>query len=313
MDATNLKQTICLRQYDPFTPPDWRALDATRLAAGEKTKWAEEDDAAVQEYADFLRRAAVGQSDRQLVDEAEQSAMAIAHELYREHGLRRAEIEARLVAGQSDEEIAETCGVPPDVVAAYERLFCCIRYCRTATDYLLIHLVGPGVQIGFQDHEVGRFWTWMAMGDGPLVLDTFIRAFHAASRPDQAEGLGLYLQPDAGVSRGIQAIVASAVLPMTGPAAEAFRENHLLLMEAEAADDPDRAAFLREKARDWIIRSARAYLAGKSIPRRRRSKTFGRRRGTRDVPAGGKKRMTFAMWDDLVTATISRAGKRKSR
>lgn len=313
MDATNLKQTICLRQYDPFTPPDWRALDAARLAVGEKTKWAEEDDASVQEYADFLRRTAVGQSDRQLVDDAEQSAMAIAHELYREHGLRRAEIEARLVAGQSDEDIAGKCHLPPEVVAAYETLFCAVRDCLNAHDYLVLHLVGFGPQGGSQEQAVGRFWAAIAIGGDPLVLDKVIEVFHTARLPGQSAGLGVYLRPDADVPRSLQAVVASTVLPSTASVDKALERSHQLLLEANAAVAPDRAAFLREKARDWIIRCARAYLAGKPIPRRRRSKTFGRRRGTRDVPAGGKKRMTFAMWDDLVTAAISRAGKRKSR
>ena len=81
--------------------------------------------------------------------------------------------------------------------------------------------------------------------------------------------LSVYLQPGAHINTSLQASVASMVLPRSGSTAQAWMMSHAWLLEAAAADDQDRRALLRERARDWLIRCARAYLAGKPLPRPR--------------------------------------------
>ena len=71
----------------------------------------------------------------------------------------RWELEARILAGQSDAEIGARCGLPENVVSAYEAVFFDVRPC-TAIDYLLSQVVGPGVWCGFGNCEVRQFWAW---------------------------------------------------------------------------------------------------------------------------------------------------------
>jgi hypothetical protein len=298
MLQTNKEQS--LRMYNPSSPPAWRWELAGKIVRGDHVDGRMVD--ATVEAAARLRAELEGSepSGRFAARESPLS-LARAHELYQESGLRRAEVEARLVAGQSDEQIGDKCGVAPEVVAMYAQVFCDIRQSLSAGDYIQVHLIGPGAHGGFHDHEVGRFWASIALGGGPAVLDQMIEVFHAARRSDQPAGLSVYLQPDAGVPIDMQATVASTVLPKTGPAAEAFCGMHLLLIESRAADDPDRAACLRERARDWLIKCARAHLAGKPLPRPRRRATLGRK--AEKMPKG--KPLTFEQWDDLVTAAFS--------
>jgi hypothetical protein len=267
MLQTNKEQS--LRMYNPSSPPAWRWELAGKIVRGDHVDGRMVD--ATVEAAARLRAELEGSepSGRFAARESPLS-LARAHELYQESGLRR-------------------------------QVFCDIRQSLSAGDYIQVHLIGPGAHGGFHDHEVGRFWASIALGGGPAVLDQMIEVFHAARRSDQPAGLSVYLQPDAGVPIDMQATVASTVLPKTGPAAEAFCGMHLLLIESRAADDPDRAACLRERARDWLIKCARAHLAGKPLPRPRRRATLGRK--AEKMPKG--KPLTFEQWDDLVTAAFS--------
>ena len=114
--------------------------------------------------------------------------------------------------------------------------------------------IGTGIHDdGFADHEVRALWAALGYHDGPVALDAFIDAFHAAWRPGEPATLSVYLRPDNGVDPRIKAGVASQVLPHYGAAGKAWCEIRLQQMEADAAADPDRRALLREQARDYLI------------------------------------------------------------
>ena len=156
------------------------------------------------------------------------------------------------LAGRSDGRgDRRQCGLHPDIIAWYEQVFFAVRACRRAEKYLLFRVVGDGVQRGFRDEEVGNFWAWVTLGGGPLVVEDVIRAFHAARQPGEPAALSIYLRP--GTEPGLQATVASMVLPSNSPA---WTEANLRLREADAAVDPDHRAVLRERARDWLVRCA---------------------------------------------------------
>jgi hypothetical protein len=82
--------------------------------------------------------------------------------------------------------------------------------------------------------------------------------------------LAVYLRHDAAVALDLQAFVASAILPHFGPAGKAWERSTLLMREADVSPDPDRRAFLRERAQKYIVCCARACLAGKPLPKFRR-------------------------------------------
>ena len=132
------------------------------------------------------------------------------------------------------------------------------------------------------------------MGGGPLVLDTMIQAFHTAWRPGEPPILGNYLRADVGIDPRVQAMVAGAVLPPHGPAGEAWQGFHLLLLEARSADDPDRRALLRQRARDGLIDCGRAFLAEKPLPRpRRQPQARKKQNGSSTKPRAGRHKVSL--------------------
>ena len=209
-------------EWDPSLPPHWRSLCARSLAEGEDTEWPS-DDPVVQECTQYVHAVAAAKDDAELVAVRNRwPALAAAHEIAQRDEPGRWELEARLLAGQSDEEIAAQCNIPAEVVNWHEALFCNVRPRLRARAYLLNHVVGAGAQRGFRDDEVGNFWAWVAMGGGPLVLDRFVETFHAAKRPDEPATLSNYLRQNAGVDVRLQAVVAGAVLPHSGPSGEVW-------------------------------------------------------------------------------------------
>ncbi len=223
------------------------------------------------------------------------SALAAAKEIAEQDGPKRWELESRVLANQPVETISARCGLSPDIIVAYETWFFDVRTRLGAGMWITNMVIGDGIQRRFLNHEVGPFWAAYGYHGGPFVVDALVDAFHAARRPDEPLTLSVYLRPDSGTDPGIQANVASLVLPHYGPAAKAWQWVHIQLMESDATDDQDRRTLLRERARDWLIRCARSYLAGKPLPRPRRQRQTPKDRQTSktDKPGSGTQRTSM--------------------
>lgn len=85
------------RLWDPFSPPHWRWDVAGKIARGEAEP-TDQDDAALQTAIRLRTRMERGQQPRP-TDELGR-AILLAHQIFLEDGHLRAEVEARLLAGQ---------------------------------------------------------------------------------------------------------------------------------------------------------------------------------------------------------------------
>jgi hypothetical protein len=155
----------------PSRPPDWRWRRAVLLARGEdrRRKW---DDDWVARARRSL--ASPGRADTD-------PAVSGARRLRGGPPRRRWEVEARLLAGQADGEIAGRIGVEPEVVLAYERLFYEIREWLGCSDWIVFHAIGPGLRERSLAVDLETVWKSWAFHCGPLVLDALIE-----SSPDEA-------------------------------------------------------------------------------------------------------------------------------
>ena len=220
----------------------------------------DDSDGDLQALVAFRAAMAVGQA-------SDNQALAAAHNVFAEDGPQRWELESLLLIGLPSDQIGERCGLPPNVIDLYEQVFFAVRTCLKAQVYLLIHVVGDGRDRGFQDNEVRNFWAYMALSGQPTILKLLIDTFHRLRCPGERPVLSIYLRPGADIARRLQACVASTILPPHGPAGKAWTEINLRQLEAEAAADPDRRAFLLEQVRNYHVRTARAVLAGKPLPK----------------------------------------------
>jgi len=96
--------------WDPYLPVAWRFLDAGRVAAGQEPEWAR-DDPAVANCAEYLTALTAAAADERKLSAVEDRwpEIAAAHELAERGGPGLWELQARLLAGEGNEEIAGRC------------------------------------------------------------------------------------------------------------------------------------------------------------------------------------------------------------
>jgi hypothetical protein len=222
---------------NPFRPPDWRWQRAGQLA-GPGARPRRLDDDRVRRARSF--RAALGKAGGDLRDRRLARSHEDVHGAYRiHHGepRRRGEIEARLLAGQSDEEIAGRVGVEPQVVEAYESLFFNVRDRLESSDWIAFSVFGERLYGGFDAGDIDLAWKILAYHGGPVVLDALIehdqRKGRPGSGPGEAEPIDLliwlmatpvtaenaadFLRLDAQLRALDRAEAARGIAPATGP------------------------------------------------------------------------------------------------
>jgi hypothetical protein len=91
------------------------------------------------------------------------------------------ELKARILAGQTDEEIGALCALAPETVHWFEALHFCVRDRLQARDWIA-KVIGPGLLCGFTREEMTKIWMALAYHGGPLVLDLVM----ALTSPDLA-------------------------------------------------------------------------------------------------------------------------------
>ena len=178
-------------------------------------------------------------------------------ELHESNEPRAWEVQARLLSGQSDADIAAKCNLALETATVYGQLLFDVRCRRHAWAWILSRVIGHGPWEGFRDNEVQQFWAWMGWAGGPPIVDLLIEQFLAVCRPGNSRTLGVYL-PRCLRPHALQCVVATAVMPRNAPAAVALAGLQVDLLEAQAADDGVRAARLRDRVQGELIRLARA-------------------------------------------------------
>ena len=188
--------------------PSWRWELAERIFAGTEPP---SSDAIIRSAVRFLAEAST--NSRGNPECPTVTAVAAAAEIYGQLDLRQAEINARLLAGQSDQEIAERCGVAAEVIAAYAHLFLDVRGSLSAVSWLQVHVLGSGPHRGFRDHELAEWWAQQALVGGPRWLDHLISTYRAVTTPSDPLALSNYLTRSPGVDLNLKALVATCMIP----------------------------------------------------------------------------------------------------
>jgi hypothetical protein len=174
-----------------------------------------ESSKAVQIPEDQITQDAVNYLKSQ--DEAQYPEIHEAYQIFQEDGLCRAEMEARILAGQSDAEIAVHCDLTQEIVDIYEKLFFSVRHRTSPSDWLFKHTVGPPHFTGFKNHHLRQLWAWFALHGVPEVLEEVIGAYFVELQNTDASGLSIYLRPGSYTHPDLQAMIADCVTPYFPP------------------------------------------------------------------------------------------------
>lgn len=182
-------------------------------------------------------------------------AVAAAYYLSRQaKPLERAEVEARLLARQTDDAIAAQCGLSAAAIAAFHTLFFNVRDSLDAEIYVYTNVIGPKVFAGLTENDVDIFLKMLGFAHGPLMVDAALRCFrNPPVLPPRLDGLDAAALAELRLMLMIRKLFLTMVVP-----ARAFvgkKSSHTPTSAADGSaspsleDSPDlsAAAFLREQ------------------------------------------------------------------
>lgn len=192
-----------LEESSLFRLPDWRWQFARWQAR--KRRWQPDGKTPrwLMQAVEYLREKRCSRfSDLQPTLDRRFPLLAGAIRIRRDRGSCW-EVEARILARQSDQEIAARCGLTADAVAMFERLFFCTRDLLAARDRIFLDLIGLGAAWGFRRSQTRRLLRFIGYTAGPVMLDAVLalaregnrRAFGGFRLPPLVEQPAPFLDP----------------------------------------------------------------------------------------------------------------------
>ena len=154
----------------PPRPPSWRSRRAHALAEGGLRAGRGDDEWVRRARRITLALSRHGESGGGAVD----PRVAGAYRLDRGDRRLRTELEARLLAGQDDSEIALCMGLDPGAVAAYGALFFAVRDRIGATDWVAAQVFGARLYDGRGVGDDDLATKLIAYTFGPIALDALL-------------------------------------------------------------------------------------------------------------------------------------------
>lgn len=156
------------QRHNLFCPPDWRWRAACILARSRRrSRRAIEIDAGVSMLAGYLRNKEARRR-RPVGPLPDYSPIQAALSLYESGGDLRNEVQARILARQTDVEIGAVVGLTPEVVLAFEWGFFAVRDRIDARDWIKARAIG----VRFLPGDNAAIWKHFAYYGGPLVLES---------------------------------------------------------------------------------------------------------------------------------------------
>ena len=104
------------------------------------------------------------------------------------------ELEARVLADQSRDEIAAKMSIPCDTVAAYEHWFFAAREHLTVTGWIEREAIRRRPTGVLEREDLGPFWRWIGFTHGLFVLESLLRAVDRNTL--KLTGIDAYLEDD---------------------------------------------------------------------------------------------------------------------
>jgi hypothetical protein len=138
---------------------------------------------AVRQCVEYLRDRARSETPHDLQSLRDRLPdLYAAHDIHIAAGVVRDEIEARLLAGQTFEDITAYMSVPVDVIARYAHLFFDVVDYLHCSDWLLWSAVRRSPSRPSRADE-GDIWRYMSLAGGRFVLDVIVADYLGRSQP----------------------------------------------------------------------------------------------------------------------------------
>jgi len=186
---------------NPLRAPHWRWLRAIQIDAGGRRASRKLDG---EEGFFWIRRAvrlkrhferAAGRTEALYGLLERDPDLFWAHAIWsKDKAPTRWAIEARVLAGQSDEEIAYRAATTPAIVNAYINTFFDVRSVLDRDDYVLHVVLSDAVARGVQERQYDLLWKLLAYRGGAHVLDATMNRFTKTEAPKDANAVSGFFQ-----------------------------------------------------------------------------------------------------------------------
>lgn len=142
-------------------------------------------------------------------------------------------IEARILAGESDKEIADRMGVDEEIIQAYEAVFFNVRGMLGNRDYIVNVVMADAVTRGLTERQYDLLWKLFGYHGGTYVLDAVISKFSPMEKPTRADGVGAFFQEFAVNTVKSKAAIATLTIPINTHTQIALIESFVKYVEIE--------------------------------------------------------------------------------
>ncbi len=208
-----------LRKEAPFRPTDWR-WQMARLLREQSRRVSRR---RVDEWVALAKRFQAGQllcrTDWDALDLAERyPGIADARYLRDETGVQahRWEIEARLLADDTPENIGRRLCIDPRAVMAYEALFFNVSDRLHHQGWIVHSVMGTSIHAGLNERQFDLLWKLYGFFGGPHVLDALINTFSGAPKATGPDQVGNYFSDDARGTVRRKSAIAARTMPVNG-------------------------------------------------------------------------------------------------
>lgn len=226
---------------NPFRPAAWRWQYAVALASGEL-----QPDRKLDEW---VRRAIRFQQARaKATTPAAESQLAYrfsdiywATRLWDDIGdksrkLLKTELEARVLANDDRDRIAERIGTTEEVIAAYEKLFFDVAGKLKNRSYIMHCVIGPSLHHGLSERDYDVIWKMFGYAGGPLVLDVFVETVAQTTFPTDRSQVSGFISGMAHDALRRKAAIAAHTIQVNNFSSIELITHFLKLVELERAE-----------------------------------------------------------------------------
>lgn len=163
-------------------------------------------------------------------------------------------IEAYILAGASDEDIAKKVGCDTGVISAYASAFFDVREKLHNVNYIVNVVMGDAVSRGLSERQYDLLWKLFGYQGGVHVLDAIIGKFTNIHKPRNAEEVSEFFQNSAINSMRHKAAVAALTVPINTHTQLPLLEAYVKYVEIERTTENT------EKAQIGIVQNIGAML-----------------------------------------------------
>ena len=230
---------------NPTRPPDWRWLRAVGIADEQAQRPTSRRDG--EENILWIRKAALFKQEYDAAREPLQQMTIIekypeilwAYNYYANPAnlTSRYIVEARILAQQTNREIAYAEGATEGTIAAYEQLFFSVRDRLFNADYIYHKVMGGSLQTSLSSADYGILWKLYGYVGGPFVLDAISRRIANpswVSRPDEV--IAFFHDVTVGTMKS-KAAIAAATIPVNSETRIPILESFVRYVEVERSTE----------------------------------------------------------------------------